>query len=153
MRTRIATATALTGGLVIALAAGVTPASAAGVTSPAIAVDGALYRTVATPTDLSGTGGPSHSWDVIYALGGNQPYNVATAAPGDRDYYGGRWQVHLVSFPEGFDAALEDADTNGNGYIDSDAELGQAFAMGTAVDEGVVAAFECPVIPVPKGRM
>ena len=41
---------------------------AGGVSGPAFYVDGVLYRTVATPTDLSGTGAPAHSFDTIYAL-------------------------------------------------------------------------------------
>ena len=54
-----------------------------GVTGPAFYVDGVPYRTVATPTDLTGTGAPSQSFDTIYDFGGAQ-MNVATAAPGDR---------------------------------------------------------------------
>ena len=45
-----------------ALAAG---NGAGGVTGPAFYVDGVLYRTVNTPTDLSGTGAPAHSFDTI----------------------------------------------------------------------------------------
>ena len=63
-------------------------AGAGGVGGPAFYVDGVLYRTVATPNDLSGTGAPEHSFDVIYDFGGAQR-NVATAAPGDSDYNGG----------------------------------------------------------------
>ncbi len=60
-------------------------------------VDGDQYRTIATPTDLSGTGAPAHSFDKIYALGGSL-LNVAEAAPGDRDYNGGRWTVLRVTW-------------------------------------------------------
>ena len=77
----------------------------AGVTGPAFYVDGTLYRTVGTPTDLSGTGGPASSFDTIYDFGGAQP-NVATAAPGDPGFNGGRWRVHGLSFPSGYSAAL-----------------------------------------------
>src|ERR687891_252860 len=72
-------------------------AGSGGVTGPAFYVDGQLYRTVNTPTDLSSTGGPDDSFDTIYDFGGMQP-NVATAAPGDRGYNGGRWRVHGPSF-------------------------------------------------------
>jgi hypothetical protein len=51
-------------------AAGVAPASA-GVGGPAFYVDGQVYRTVGTPTNLSGTGAPAHSWDVIYECFGS----------------------------------------------------------------------------------
>lgn len=150
MRTRLASATAGVGGVLMAMAAGVAPASA-GVTGPAFYVDGQVYRTVGTPTDLSGTGAPAHAWDVIYDFGGNQ-MNVATAAPGDRDYNGGRWMVHALAFPQGYELALADADMNGNGVIDSDHELDAAIAAGTATDAGVVKSFVCPVIPLPGGR-
>jgi hypothetical protein len=122
----------------------------AGVTGPAFYVDGQLYRTVNTPTDLSGTGAPADAWDLIYDFGGAQ-MNVATAAPGDRDYNGGRWQVHALSFPSGYAAAVAAGDANGNGVIDSDAELGAALAAGAAVDAGVVKQFVCPVIKLPNG--
>src|SRR3990170_6332729 len=49
---------------------------AGGVTGPAFYVNGEAYRTVGTPTDLSNTGAPAHSFDVIYDLGGAQ-LNVA----------------------------------------------------------------------------
>ena len=86
---------------VLAATLAVTPAAfggSGGVTGPAFYVDGALYRTVNTPTDLSETGAPAHAWDTIYDFGGAQP-NVATAAPGDRDYNGGRWMVRPGCLP------------------------------------------------------
>lgn len=122
-----------------------------GVTGPAFYVDGVAYRTVATPTDLSGTGAPAHSFDTIYDFGGAQ-MNVATAAPGDTDYNGGRWRVHALAFPGGYEAAVAVGDTDGDGVLDSDAELGLALASGSAVDAGVVKSFVCPVIPLPRGR-
>ena len=67
----------------VAVAAALPTAAASGVGGPAFYVDGVAYRTVATPTDLSGTGAPDHSFDTIYDFGGLQ-LNVATAAPGDR---------------------------------------------------------------------
>ena len=76
-----------------------TPASA-GVAGPAFYVNGTTYRTVGTPTDLSHTRAPAHSWDVIYEFLGAQ-LNVAGAAPGDAGYNGGRWQGHGLSFPTG----------------------------------------------------
>ncbi|MBK8459973.1 MAG: hypothetical protein IPL43_07140 [Micropruina sp.] len=136
------------GAAVLALAAGAGTAQAQGVTGMAFYVDGVGYRTVATPTDLSNTPAPAHSWDTIYAFGGYQP-NVATAAPGDSDYNGGRWQVRALGFPDGYAAALASGDANGNGVLDADAELAQAMADGTAVDNGVVRSFVCPVIPLP----
>jgi hypothetical protein len=134
----------------VAAAAALTamPAAHAGVGGPAFYVDGTLYRTVGTPTDLSGTGAPAHAWDVIYEFSGAQP-NVADAAPGDRDYNGGRWQVHALAFPSGYPGAVADGDLNGNGVLDSTAEVDAALAAGSAVDTGVVKQFECPAIPLP----
>jgi hypothetical protein len=60
-------------------------------------VDGTLYRTVGTPTDFTGTGAPSFTYDKIYALG-NGLRNVAEAKPGDRDFNGGRWAVYPVTW-------------------------------------------------------
>ena len=119
----------------------------AGVKNPGFYADGQIYRTVGTPTDLSGTGAPTHAWDVIYDFGGAQ-LNVATAAPGDVGYTGGRWQVHALAFPGGYSAALAAGDLNGNGVLDSGTEVGAALTSGAATDLGVVKQFECPVIPV-----
>jgi len=128
------------------------PALASGVSGPAFWIDGELYRTVGTPTDLSGTGAPSSTYDAIYSFSGAQS-NVAEAKPGDTDFNGGRWQVHLLAFPAGYAAALAIGDVNGNGAIDSTAELGLAFANGTAADTGqILRTFECTVNRVPANR-
>ena len=71
--------------------------AAGGPPSLAFYVDGERYRTIATPTDLSGTGAPDSSFDRIYALGGSLA-NVAEAAPGDTDYNGGRWMVLPITW-------------------------------------------------------
>ena len=126
-------------------------ASAAGVSGPAIYVDHVLYRTVATPTDLSGTGAPAQAWDTIYTFNGAQR-SVATAAPGDPDYTGGRWQVHSVSLPNGYAAALASGDLDGNGVLDSDDEVMAAMAAGNLVDDGVVKYFVCTLNKVPASR-
>lgn len=124
----------------------------AGVTGPAFWVDGSLYRTVVTPTDLSGTGAPSWTYDAIYEFGGTQR-NVAEAKPGDTDYNGGRWEVHELAFPDGYADALASGDLNGNGEIDSTAELHHAFLDGTAVDTGrILKRFVCTVNRVPASQ-
>jgi hypothetical protein len=139
--------------LLISLVAALTVASTAlagsgGVTGPAFYVDGQLYRTVNTPTDLSRTGAPAHSFDTIYMLPG-QPFNVATAAPGDPGYNGGRWMVHLIAYNTSHAATVAAHDANGSGDLDSAAEVQAALAdsgPGGAVDTGVVKEFVCPVI-------
>ena len=133
--------------------AGQALAGSGGVTGPAFYVDGLLYRTVNTPTDLSGTGAPAHSFDTIYDLGGAQ-LNVATAAPGDRGYNGGRWMVHALAFRTSWAATVTAHDANGSGNLDSDEEIAAALAdpgAGGAIDLGVVKQFVCPVIKVPRG--
>jgi len=80
-------------GLLLSIAA--TPAAAGGPPSPGFYVDGTLYATVGTPTDLSNTGAPASTYDKIYALGSGLR-NVAEAKPGDRDFNGGRWAVYLI---------------------------------------------------------
>ena len=134
----------LAGVLLAATVGAARAAGSGGVTGPAFYVNGQLYRTVNTPTDLSNTGAPDHSFDTIYDFGGLQP-NVATAAPGDPGYNGGRWRVHALSFPN-YAGAVSQFDANGSGNFDSASEVQAALATGAAVDNGVVKSFECPVI-------
>ena len=142
--------------ILIAMAAtalAVTPSVArAGVGGPAFYVNGVTYRTVGTPTDLSNTGAPAHSFDTIYDLGGVQ-LNVATAAPGDAGYNGGRWRVHALSWNTDYPTTLAAHDDNDDGVIDTNAEVSAALAdtgADGATDLGVVKSFECPVIPLAR---
>ena len=139
----------------LATASGALAGGSGGVTGPAFYFDGTLYRTVATPTDLSGTGAPAHSFDNIYDFGGAQP-NVADAGPGSGNYNGGRWMVHALAFNTSYAATVAAHDVNASGDIDSIAELSSALAdpgPAGARDAGVVKQFVCPVIKVPaSGR-
>jgi hypothetical protein len=142
-------ALALTGGaLSLALAAPASAAGSGGVTGAAFYVDSMVYRTVGTPTDLSGTGAPASSFDTLYDFGGLQPLNVAVVAPGDGSYNGGRWQVHALRFTD-YAAAIASFDSNGSGDFDSDEEVAAALTAGAATDTGVVRSFVCPVIQIP----
>ncbi len=144
------TLTRLAAGAVVAGAAIAAPLTAtAGVIGPAFYVDGELYRTVITKTDLPAKA-PAHSFDNIYDFGGAQMFNVADAAPGVGDYNGGRWEVHALSFPEGYDALVVEADANGSGDIDSIAELHDGMDAGLVTDEGVVKRFVCTVNRFPQ---
>ena len=147
------TFTRLAAGALIAGAALAAPlsAQAAGISGPAFYVNGVMYRTVVTPTDLSGTGAPAQSWDSIYSFGSAQP-SVATSAPGYPDYNGGRWMVHALGFPNGYAAVLASSDLNHDGVIDTTAEVNTALANGNAVDLGVVKYFVCTVNKVPAGN-
>ncbi len=125
-------------------------ASAGGPPHVGFYVNGSTYRTVGTPTDLSETGAPDASFDTIYDFGGAQ-LNVATAAPGDAGFNGGRWRVHALSFNSSYANTLAAHDLNGDGVIDTNAEVASALADGSssgATDLGVVKSFECPVIHV-----
>jgi hypothetical protein len=137
-------------GLVLAATA-VAGNGAGGVTGPAFYVNGQLYRTVNTPTDLSKTGAPAHSFDSIYDFGGLQ-LNVATAAPGDPGYNGGRWMVRQVVFKTSYADAVAQHDLNGSGNVDSNAELTAIFAdpdAGGATAGPVIKEFVCPVVQIP----
>jgi hypothetical protein len=138
----------LAGSALLLAGSAVAAAGAGGATGPAFYVDGQLYRTVNTPTDLSHTGAPASSFDTIYQFFGVQSYNVATAGPGDTGYNGGRWRVHGLAFTD-YPAAVQRFDTNHSGDFDSDEEVAAALAAGAAVDTGVVKSFVCPVIPLP----
>lgn len=146
MRKLIATLAALAVIAIPTAALAVPGNGAGGVTGPAIYVDGDLYRTVGTPTDFSGTGAPDASFDTIYAM--DEQMSVATAAPGDPGFNGGRWMVHHVSFTD-YATAVATYDSNGSGDFDTAAELHAALEAGAAIDDGVVKSFECPVIPLP----
>lgn len=118
------------------LAALSSTALAAGPPGPAFYVDGELYRTVGTPTDFSRTGAPAHSFDTVYQFFGTIT-NVASSAPGDRDYNGGRWVVIGASW-------------NVAPYqLHSEEEvLAAADAGDISLTDGPIRWFECPVIPM-----
>ena len=62
-------------------------------------------------------------------------------------------RVSTRAFPSGYAAALASGDANGNGSIDSTAELGSAFDDGTAVDTGnILRMFVCTVNRVPANQ-
>src|SRR5215213_1411056 len=114
-------------------------ASAGGPPQVGFYVNGSTYRTIGTPTDLSGTGAPAASFDTIYDFGGAQ-LNVATAAPGDAGFNGGRWRVHALGWNTSYATTLAAHDSNGDGVLDTNAEVWAALAdggSGGAVDLGV----------------
>jgi hypothetical protein len=115
-----------------------TPVAAGGPPAVGFYVDGSLYRTVGTPTDLTDTGAPAHSFDTIYALGGTL-LNVAEAKPGDRDYNGGRWMVIAIDW--------HTTPTQ----LTSEEQVLAAEAAGDLSIGGVVKYFVCPVIKIAEG--
>lgn len=136
------------------IAAPVAGAAGAGGVSDGAAfyVDGQTYRTVATPTDLSHTGAPAHSYDTIYAFPAGEQLNVADAAPGHGHFNGGRWLVHALGLPNGYDAAVMSGDLDADGVLDSATEVERAIAAGDATDNGIVKAFVCTVNKSPRGH-
>jgi hypothetical protein len=122
----------------------------AGVGGPAFYVNGTVYRTVGTPTDLSGTGAPARSFDTIYEFFGEQ-LNVATAAPGDAGYNGGRWIVHGLDWNSSYmDAVAQHGGSNG--VIDTNDEIAAVLADPDAAGAttSVIKSFVCPVIKIPR---
>ena len=74
---------------------------------------------------------------------------MATAAPGDRGYNGGRWMVHAIAYNTSWAATVAAHDANDSGDLDSEDEVLAALAdtgPGGATDAGVVKQFVCPVI-------
>ena len=110
---------------------------------------GQLYDTVITPATFVSP--PEHSTDMIYSFdmsGLMGQRAVADAAPGDRDYNGGRWSVQVAVFT---DLGKEVHDTDDDGYVD--AELTSADQVMMMVDLGHIEVFpanfyfECPMLP------
>ena len=125
------------------LALSVSAVAAGGPPQAGIYVHDVLYRTVGTPTDFSQTGAPDHSFDTIYLLNdGTNPAadglaSVATAAPGDKDFNGGRWMV--------FDITWINTPTQ---LTNEQQVLDAATAGDLTISAAPIKYFECPVIPM-----
>jgi hypothetical protein len=95
-----------------------------------------LFTGVNAPRDL-----PNHGkFDAIYVLGPGL-MAVADAAPGDRDYNGGRWEVYQVTWNTITPTQFTNSD-----QVDAAAAAGQ-ISIGN-----VVRRFECPLIPIRGNR-
>ena len=140
--------TALVAGVVLVTSASLAGAAGAGgVTGPSFYVDGTFYRTVGTPTDLSGTGAPvvastrSTSSSACSRTTWRRPPRVTpatTAAAGGS----------TVSRSPNYAAAVAAFDANGSGDFDGEEEVEAALAAGAATDIGIVKSFVCPVIKI-----
>ena len=124
-----------TAAFVLALSA--SAVAAGGPPSLAFYVDGDRYRTIGTPTDLSGTGAPAHSYDTIYALGAGL-VDVAEARPGDTDYNGGRWMVLPITWH-----------TTPVQLTSAEQVEAAALAGDLTIGDMAVQQFVCPVIKAP----
>ena len=77
---------------------------------------------------------PGVSVDKIYVLVGEGLLPVAEASPGDPEYNGGRWEVHMVTF-----TGLSPT------QFTNDEDLLYHASLGHLAIGGVVKYFECPL--------
>lgn len=88
------------------------------------------YRTVGTPADL-----PEHGqFNKIYVLG-NGLANVSEAAPGDRDWRGGRWEVTPITWVNIAPVQYTNAE-----------DILAAAGRGDVTIGAPIRHFECPLI-------
>ena len=133
-------AAATSAALLVSVAA--STVAAGGPPSLAFYVDDVRYRTVGTPTDFTGTGAPSFTYDRIYALGSGL-INVAETKPGDTDFNGGRWAVYPVTWAQGVTPV----------QYTNDADILAAQDAGLlTIASTPVKLFFCSVNPVPPSR-
>ncbi len=108
-----------------------------------------LFATIITDTTFMSP--PLHSTDVIYSfmmsgLAGQR--SVADAGPGDPDFNGGRWSVHIATFTA---QGVLVFDQDDDGYVDE--ELTNSDQVHEAADLGYIILspanfyFECPLLP------
>ena len=93
--------------------------------------DGTTVRTVVPPANS-----PHGGRDNFYVVPDQMP--IAAVAPGDTDYHGGQWAVHVVSWNEGVDAYE---------LTSEDAVLDAATAGDVTIDRIPDADFLCPIQP------
>jgi hypothetical protein len=96
-----------------------------------IYADNQLFATVGTPTELPDRG----QFNDLYQLGGTLAA-VSDAAPGSRDYRGGRWAEREVTFVTIAPVQYTNA-----------GDLLAAESRGEVTIGPVVRRFECPLIP------
>ena len=95
-----------------------------------------LFTGVNAPRDLPNQG----TFDTIYVLGSGLA-SVADAGPGDPDYNGGRWEVHVVTW-----------NTIEPTQFTNDEQVEAAAAAGQITISDVVRRFECPLVPIRGNR-
>jgi len=108
-----------------------------------------LYGTAATDTSFKSP--PENTTDIIFSFAGSGldgQRSVSEAAPGDRDYNGGRWNVMSVAYTE---AGLAFFDEDNDGTVDF--ELTNAEDVLEAAEMGLITItkanfyFSCPLRP------
>jgi hypothetical protein len=115
----------------------------------AIWANGDIYGTILTDAGFNAP--PPHSTDTLYNFGMSGLMGqraVASSAPRDRDYNGGRWTVMMVSFTT---AGMAVHDPDGDGFVNFELNSEAAvlahvgFGHFTIMDANFY--FECPLIP------
>ena len=115
----------------------------------AIWASGNIYGTVLTSATFRAP--PPHSTDTLYDFGMSGLMGqraVASGAPGDKGYNGGRWTVMMVSFTT---LGMSVHDPDGDGFVNfeltSEAQVlaHSGFGHFTIMDANFY--FECPLIP------
>jgi hypothetical protein len=108
-----------------------------------------VYDTILTDTAFRNP--PAHSTDALYNFGESGLSGqraVAAAAPGDRDYNGGRWSVKLVVFTDdGMAAHDPDGDGEVNFELKSEEAVWHHESLGHLVIMDTSVYFECPLLP------
>ena len=113
--------------------------------------DGQLYGTVLTPTLLPDNA-PDISFDKLYNFdnsGLRGQRSVSDAAPGDRDYNGGRWMIFAVTFTS-LGKSIHDPDGDGvvNVELKSEEKVLEHEILGhIVISDEPIKRFECPLIP------
>ena len=119
--------------LAVALLASPSLAGAAGALGPpagTIYANDIQFATIGTPTELPDAG----PFNTIYALGGDLA-NVSDAAPGDRNWRGGRWEVRPIQWLTISPTQFTNAD-----------QIEEAVKLGQVAIGEVTKRFECPLI-------
>ena len=97
--------------------------------------NGGVVRTVVPPA-ASPMRGRDNIYPVVGGAMGQLP--VAAVAPGDREYHGGKWAVHLVMWKAGTTPYL----------LTSEDQVLMAYTMGDVTISRVIEAdFKCPIQP------
>ena len=120
--------------LATALLAGMGSAGAPDRAAGRVYANDMLWATFGTPTSFDSP--PAQSVDKIYVFPDNADLvPVSETAPRDRDYNGGRWEVHAVTFAAGVDPM----------QFTNDMDLLDAAAAGDVSISGPVMYFQCPL--------
>jgi hypothetical protein len=128
----IGAAAAVAALLAVGLLAGAASAGAPDRASGRVYANGELWATFGTADFKSA---PAQSVDKIYAFPGTDLVPVGEASPGDSDYNGGHWEVHMVTFADGVTPM----------QFTSDEDVLAAAEAGDLSIGGVAKYFQCPL--------